>query len=83
MRIYPPVRFSIPYQFQEPVENNGKDFCALGCTVIYIAALHMNKEEWQDPEKFLPERFDPLSPYFLTSSGKKRHPMSLPSIMCK
>ncbi len=38
--------------------------------------LHWNPDEWQQPEKYIPERFNPESPYFLTPSGKKRHPMS-------
>lgn len=36
----------------------------------------MNPEQWGEPEKYIPERFDPASPYFLTPSGKRRHPMS-------
>mmetsp|Transcript_297 Transcript_297/g.325 ORF Transcript_297/g.325 Transcript_297/m.325 type:complete len:81 (+) Transcript_297:242-484(+) len=39
-------------------------------------ALHYNKEEWENPEEFIPERFDPSSKYFLTPSGKKRNPYS-------
>jgi len=38
--------------------------------------LHWNKNEWIEPEKFIPERFDPSSRYYLTPSGKKRHNMS-------
>jgi cytochrome P450 len=38
--------------------------------------VHHDPEQWIEPLKFIPERFDPESKYFLTPSGKKRHPMS-------
>ena len=38
--------------------------------------LHTSKDEWQEPHKFIPERFDPESPYYLTPGGKKRNPLS-------
>ena len=38
--------------------------------------LHWNRDEWIEPEKYIPERFDPSSPYYLTPKGKKRHNMS-------
>ena len=38
--------------------------------------LGNNPAEWIEPEKFIPERFDSSSKYFLTPSGKKRNPYS-------
>jgi cytochrome P450 len=38
---------------------------------------HRNPDEWFEPERFIPERFDPSSKYFLTPHGTKRHPFSL------
>ena len=32
--------------------------------------------QWQKPDEFIPERFDPKSPLFLTPDGKKRHPLA-------
>lgn len=43
---------------------------------INIDYLHHNPEEWQNPSEYIPERFDPESPYYLTPAGKKRHPQS-------
>ena len=43
---------------------------------IYINGLHFNKNEWQRPYEFLPERFDDANPLSLTPGGKKRNPFS-------
>jgi len=41
-----------------------------------MRGLHTNKEQWQKPEEFIPERFDVNSPWSLTPSGEKRDPYS-------
>lgn len=38
--------------------------------------LHHNRKQWIEPHKFIPERFDPKSKYYLTPSGDKRLPYS-------
>ena len=38
--------------------------------------MHRNPEEWQKVGEYIPERFDPSSPYYLRADGKKRHPQS-------
>ena len=43
---------------------------------IYMSKLGMDPAEWREPEKFIPDRFDPSSPYFLTPAGKRRNPYS-------
>jgi len=43
---------------------------------VHIWGLHHNPDEWQRPSEFLPERFDPASPLYLTPKGTKRHPYS-------
>lgn len=44
--------------------------------LIGIHRLHMNPDQWTDPLKFNPERFNPESPYYLAKDNKKRHPLS-------
>ena len=36
----------------------------------------MNSNEWIEPYKYVPERFDNESKWSLTPDGRKRHPMS-------
>ena len=36
----------------------------------------MDPYEWKDPLKFIPERFDKLSDYYLKPNGEKRSPFS-------
>lgn len=43
---------------------------------IDIGRLHNNPAEWQEPDQFIPERFDSKSPYYLTPGGKPRNPFS-------
>ena len=41
--------------------------------IVHINGLNYNTSQWQRPTEFLPERFDPESPLYLTPDGKKRH----------
>jgi len=36
---------------------------------IAIYGLHVNPQEWKDPDRFIPERFDSESPLSLTPTG--------------
>ena len=44
--------------------------------MIWMHGMHYNSKEWQRPFEFLPERFNPKSPLYLTLDGKKRNPSS-------
>lgn len=41
--------------------------------VVFHLGLHYNTSQWPRPTEFLPERFDPHSPMYLTPDGKKRN----------
>jgi len=43
---------------------------------VSFYGLHFNTNEWQRPREFLPDRFDPEHPLYLTPSGKKRNSAS-------
>ena len=44
--------------------------------VIDMQSLHHDKKQWREHERFIPDRFNPESQYYLTPDGQKRHPMS-------
>ncbi len=44
--------------------------------ILNIQQLHNDPEEWISPERYIPERFDLGSKYFLKPNGEKRHPFS-------
>jgi len=41
-----------------------------------MKGLAHNPDEWFEPSKYIPERFNPSSKYYLTPSGTKRNPYS-------
>ena len=43
---------------------------------ILMSHLCNDPDHWIKPKEFIPERFNPDSPYFLTPDGKRRNPYS-------
>lgn len=83
LRIDPPTITSHPYQaFKDTsicgveipestkIQINYGNFN----TLISLAACHFNPKQWHEPEKFIPERFDPSSDYFTVPGTGKFHP---------
>lgn len=77
LRLRPSVRLSTNQEITESGVTLG------GCSIlkgqvftINIAYLHTNPDQWILPDKYIPERFDSQSQFYLTPEGKKRHPMS-------
>ncbi len=45
--------------------------------MIGMEAMHHDPNQWKEPSKFVPERFDPkFVDWYLTPSGKPRNPMT-------
>ncbi len=76
LRIEPPFPVSSNFMMTEDMDVCGVKFKKGDEIIIWLNKINNNPLEWIEPEKFIPERFDPSSPYFLTPSGKKRNPMS-------
>lgn len=76
MRIEPSVQLSSTNMVTEQIEVCGYKIRSDHSFQINMMALHHNKQEWITPEKFIPDRFDPSSSYYLRPDGKKRSPFS-------
>lgn len=76
MRQTPPVAFSSPNQMTKTVNAGGLVMRKGDPFSINMLNLANDPDEWIEPEKFIPERFDPQSKYYLTPAGKKRNPYS-------
>ena len=76
LRMMPPVYYSSSIRMSEQVQA-GKLHIRKGDPLfINMGRMHNHPSEWQEPDRFIPERFDPKSPYFLTPGGKRRNTFS-------
>ena len=76
LRLEPPVIFSSLMVVNDPIEINGIRIEKKDNILVNFQQLHHDPEQWQQHEKFIPERFDPKSPYYLKPNGQKRHPLA-------
>jgi len=76
LRLEPPARRATPQIVTEDVEIMGKKILKNMPIMFHLLLLHRNPDEYPDPLKFIPERFDPESKHFLNAEGKKRKPAS-------
>jgi cytochrome P450 len=76
LRMQPPVFYSSSVRMSEEVQA-GKLRIRKGDPItIGMGDMQNHSSEWQEPEKFIPERFDHKSKYYLTPSGQKRNTYS-------
>lgn len=76
LRFLPPAISTSDFVIQEDFKSGQISFKKDERVVVYIEALHHNSSEWQRPEEYLPDRFNPESELYLTPSGKKRNSYS-------
>jgi len=73
MRWEAPLSRSTSMTMTEDVQLPGFVLRAGDVFAVDMYNLHRRKDQWIEPEKYIPERFDPASPYYLTPKGTKRH----------
>lgn len=77
LRVDPPANEALPYECKRDFEMLGVPFKKGDAITVNILSQHYNQEQWKEPKKFLPERFDPESPYYsLPEQDGKRSPLS-------
>ena len=72
----PPAAFGSAQEVSEDAKVGDFKIKAGDELVLLNCAMGFNTSQWQRPFEFLPERFDPDSPLFLTPDGKKRLPFA-------
>jgi len=65
----PPVYYSSTVRMSETVQCEKLKIRKGDLITINMAHLCNNPREWIEPERFIPERFDAESPYYLTPKG--------------
>lgn len=76
MRVNPPLPTTEEFIVLKDCNMGGINFTKGSSCMFHLYGLHHNPNEWQKPEQFLPERFDPSHELFKTPKGEKRNPMS-------
>lgn len=76
LRHDPPAVRSLGYKAKKSIKVRNVMIPKDQIVLINLYASHYNEEQWKEPLKFIPERFDPASDYFLTPSGTNRHPLA-------
>jgi cytochrome P450 len=77
LRINPPVFITFAESFSHDlVLKNGFEIKKDDVFRVFIEAVHHDPEQWQQPEKYLPERFDSQSPLYKKPNGEPRHSLA-------
>lgn len=76
LRIQPPVNLSSLVKVMQECKCDTVTIRPETIVSINMHRLCNDPAEWFCPDSFMPERFDPKSPYYLTPAGKPRNPFS-------
>ena len=72
----PPVYWASTVRMSETVQCEKLKIRKGDVINILIDKLCNDPDQWIEPDNFIPERFDPNSPYYLAPDGTRRNPYS-------
>ena len=72
----PPIPVSTSANMSQDTFVNGVFFKKETQFQITIPALHIDPDQWKEPEKFVPDRFDPSSDWYKRPNGQNRNPLT-------
>ena len=73
LRFQNPVYMSTTIALSRDAKIGNTNIRAGDSIRVNLYGLHYNSKEWQRPTEFLPNRFNPDDPLFLTPDGNRRH----------
>lgn len=76
MRLDTPFSISSTSSVTEPCTILGINMQPGDAFFINMGAMHRDPDQWQKPQDFIPERFDPSSEYYSRPDGGKRNPLA-------
>ncbi|TNV81546.1 hypothetical protein FGO68_gene14881 [Halteria grandinella] len=71
LRIDSSATVSTALKVTETVEIKDKMIRSDSKILINMQRLHLNPQQWQEPHRFIPDRFNPESPYYLTPAVQR------------
>lgn len=76
LRHEPPVPLSSTTTVTDDIDLTGVKVRAGDRIILNLHQIHHNPDDWQEPDRFIPERFDPASKYRLKPDGTPRPPLA-------
>lgn len=77
LRLDPPIPVSTMHKVTEDCRMHNGELLPRGTRFMFnFFAIHRDASQYQQPDKFIPERFSRSSEYYLTPGGTQRHPLS-------
>ena len=77
LRLDPPIPLSTIHVTTEDCKLHTGELLPRGTRFMFnFFAIHRDASQYQEPDKFIPERYSKRSEFYLTPGNTQRHPLS-------